>query len=123
MRTALCPTCGCALARLGISREAAAIAYHHGDEYLFCCQGCREAFASDAERYLAQIRDVVVCPGCLAEKPAAVMVPLRVPGDGPPLLRLPGMFGRLPGRPRTRTRQARRLGARRRAGVDEMRSG
>jgi YHS domain-containing protein len=80
MRTALCPTCGCALARLGISREAAAIAYHHGDEYLFCCQGCREAFASDAERYLAQIRDVVVCPGCLAEKPAAVMVPLEYQG-------------------------------------------
>jgi hypothetical protein len=28
-------------------------------------------FATDPERYLAQIRDVVVCPACLAEKPVA----------------------------------------------------
>jgi YHS domain-containing protein len=80
MRTALCPTCGCALARLGISREAAAVGYYNGDQYLFCCEGCREVFTSDAERYLAQIRDVVVCPGCLAEKSAAVMVPLEYQG-------------------------------------------
>ena len=38
------------------------------------------ASSSDPERYLAQIRDVIVCPGCLAEKPAAVMVPVEYQG-------------------------------------------
>lgn len=74
MKSVLCPTCGCSLARLGISRESAARGRYNGDEYLFCCQGCCEVFASDPGRFLAQIRDLVVCPGCLAEKPVAATV-------------------------------------------------
>jgi len=74
IRTPICPTCGCSLARLGVRREDAARDGYKGNEYLFFCEGCRETFATDAERYLAQIREVVVCPACLAEKPRAVMV-------------------------------------------------
>ncbi len=74
IRTPICPTCGCSLARLGVRREDAARDGYEGNEYLFFCEGCRETFATDAERYLAQIREVVVCPACLAEKPRAVMV-------------------------------------------------
>ena len=78
--TPICPTCGCSLARLGVSRENAAPGRHEGTEYLFCCEGCREIFATDPERYLAQFRDVVVCPACLAEKPVAVMVAVEYEG-------------------------------------------
>jgi len=74
IRTPICPTCGCSLARLGVRREDAAHGHHEGNEYLFCCDGCRDTFMTEPERYLAQIRDVVVCPACLAEKPRAVMV-------------------------------------------------
>jgi YHS domain-containing protein len=80
IRTPICPTCGCSLARLGVRREDAAHGRHEGNDYLFCCEGCRETFATDAERYLAQIRDVVVCPACLAEKPSAVMVAVEYRG-------------------------------------------
>jgi YHS domain-containing protein len=74
MKSVLCPTCGCSLVRLRISREQASHLLHAGEDYYFCCQGCAERFPSDPERYLAQIRDVVVCPGCLGEKPAGVTV-------------------------------------------------
>lgn len=80
IRTPICPTCGCSLARLDVSRENAARGRHEGTEYLFCCKGCREIFATDPERYLTQIRDVVVCPTCLAEKPMAVMVAVEYEG-------------------------------------------
>ena len=74
IRIPICPTCGCSLARLGVRREDAARGRYEGNEYLFCCDGCRDTFMTEPERYLAQIRDVVVCPACLAEKPRAVMV-------------------------------------------------
>jgi YHS domain-containing protein len=79
-RTPICPTCGCSLARLGVRREDAARGRYEGNDYLFCCEGCRETFAADAERYLTQIQDVVVCPACLAEKPRAVMVAVEYEG-------------------------------------------
>ena len=47
--TPICPTCGCSLARLGVSRENAAPGRHEGTEYLFCCEGCREIFATVVE--------------------------------------------------------------------------
>lgn len=37
-------------------------------------------FGADPDRYLAQIRDLVVCPGCLAEKPAAMTVAIEHAG-------------------------------------------
>jgi hypothetical protein len=49
--------------------------------YFFCCEGCAERFRADPERYLAQIADVVVCPACLAEKPAARTVTVEVAGQ------------------------------------------
>ena len=92
MRTPICPTCGCSLARLGVSRGSAAPGRYGGIEYLFCCEGCRETFATDPERYLAQIRDVVVCPACLAEKPKAVMVAVEHEGTIVYFCGCPGCF-------------------------------
>ena len=80
MKSVICPTCGCSLVRLNISREQAAPVTYRGADYYFCCKGCAERFASDAERYLAQIRDVVVCPACLGEKPAGLTVILEHAG-------------------------------------------
>jgi YHS domain-containing protein len=74
MKSVLCPTCGCSLVRLKISRDEAAHLSYRGVDYYFCCNGCAETFASDAKRYLAQIRDIVVCPACLCERPANVTV-------------------------------------------------
>ena len=69
MKTLICPTCGCSLVRLGISKEDS-VAYRHTDEeYRFCCQGCVDVFLTDPEKYLRDTNDVVVCPTCLAEKP------------------------------------------------------
>ena len=92
IRTPICPTCGCSLARLGVRREDAARDRYEGNEYLFCCEGCRETFAIDAERYLARIRDVVVCPVCLAEKPRAVMVAVEHRGATVHFCDCPGCF-------------------------------
>jgi YHS domain-containing protein len=80
MKSVLCPTCGCSLVRLNISREQAAHISYEGLDYYFCCRGCAERFSSDAERYLAQVRDMVVCPACLCEKPAGVTVVLEHAG-------------------------------------------
>ncbi len=64
----------------GISRELAVRRAYDGVDYYFCCDGCAEIFRPDPERYLAQIRDVVVCPGCLGEKPLAVTVSVEHSG-------------------------------------------
>jgi YHS domain-containing protein len=90
MKSLICPTCGCSLVRLGVSREAAVRGDYDGAEYLFCCAGCRDIFASDPERYLDEIRDLVVCPGCLAEKPIAVTVAVDYEGTVVHLCRCPG---------------------------------
>lgn len=80
MRSVLCATCGCSLVRLGISREQASHLTHNGVDHHFCCDGCAERFPSDPDRYVAQIQDVVVCPGCLGEKPEAVTVSIEHSG-------------------------------------------
>jgi YHS domain-containing protein len=72
VRSVLCPTCGCSLARLGLSREQAFHAPHERHLHYFCCEGCADVFRTDPDRYLARIEDVVVCPGCLAEKPLSM---------------------------------------------------
>jgi YHS domain-containing protein len=83
VKSVICPTCGCSLVRLGITREQAARTAFARTLYFFCCEGCAERFRSDPnpERYLAQTADVVVCPGCLAEKPAARTVTADVAGQ------------------------------------------
>ena len=68
MNTLICPTCGCSLVRLGISRDKAATCHYKGREQYFCCQGCVDLFANDPEKYLYETKDLIVCPTCLAEK-------------------------------------------------------
>lgn len=69
MNTPICPTCSCSLIRLKISKDKAATSLYAGEEYYFCCQGCVDVFDLDPQKYLAEIRDFIVCPTCLAEKP------------------------------------------------------
>lgn len=76
----LCPTCGCSLVRLGVSRERAVHAAHDRNVYFFCCDGCAETFRTDPDRYLTRIADVVVCPVCLGEKPIAMTVTVEHAG-------------------------------------------
>jgi len=67
MKTLICPTCGCSLVRLGISRENS-VAYNHDDEeHYFCCQGCIDVFITDPRKYLQETEDLIVCPTCLAD--------------------------------------------------------
>ncbi len=68
MQTPICPTCGCSLVRLGITKENAVIRKHRGMEYSFCCDGCATAFQENAEALLEETSGLVVCPSCLAEK-------------------------------------------------------
>jgi YHS domain-containing protein len=80
MLTSICPACGCSLVRLGIKPDQAQRHSHGGTEYLFCCPGCVDIFVQDPEKYLAEIRDLIVCPTCLAEKPLASTVSIEHEG-------------------------------------------
>ncbi len=80
METPICPTCGCSLVRLGISREEATIRRHDGEKRSFCCKGCADLFIADAERYLRETSGWIVCPTCLAEKPPGSAVQLTIAG-------------------------------------------
>lgn len=71
MNTLICPTCGCSLVRLGISRDKAATCHYRGSEQYFCCQGCVDLFVNDPEKCLLETKDLIVCPTCLAEKHAS----------------------------------------------------
>jgi len=80
VRSVLCPTCGCSLVRLGVTREQAIHAAHDRTLYFFCCAGCADTFRTDPDHYLARIADVVVCPVCLGEKPVAMTVTIEHAG-------------------------------------------
>jgi hypothetical protein len=88
--TPICPTCGCSLLRLGIAKADATVRPHHGQELLFCCDGCADDFAIAPQQYLDQVRDWVVCPSCLAEKPTSMTVTITHDGDTVHLCRCPG---------------------------------
>ncbi len=81
METLICPTCGCSLVRLGISKEKATKHGYGGEEYLFCCKGCADVFAADPEICLEETKDLIVCPTCLAEKPPESAVTLEHAGQ------------------------------------------
>ncbi len=81
METLICPTCGCSLVRLGISKDKATTYSHEGKAYFFCCQGCVDVFAADPEKRLEETKDVIVCPTCLAEKPRQWAVTLEHAGE------------------------------------------
>ena len=49
MKSVLCPTCGCSLVRLQITRKEATHLAYDGADYYFCCTGCAELFAPNPE--------------------------------------------------------------------------
>ncbi len=69
MKTPICPTCGCSLIRLGISKENAVFHHYQGKQYWFCCDGCLDLFKNNPEQLLKETSNLFVCPVCLAEKP------------------------------------------------------
>jgi len=68
LETLICPTCGCSLVRLGISKDKATIYTHAGRDYFFCCKGCVDVFVTDPKNRIEETKDLVICPTCLAEK-------------------------------------------------------
>ncbi len=77
----ICPTCGCSLVRLEIATDTAPSYEHDGKRLLFCCQACLGLFSEHPERYLDEIRDWIVCPTCLAEKPKHLAVSIEHEGE------------------------------------------
>ena len=82
MKTLICPTCNCSLVRLGIEPDKAATYSHNGEKLYFCCQGCADLFSTstDPQKYLDEIKNLTVCPTCLAEKPPEMAVKLEISG-------------------------------------------
>jgi hypothetical protein len=62
---------------------------YEGGTLRFCCEGCLRVFNEDPERLLSEIRDVVVCPSCLAEKNISQTVALDYEGAVVRLCRCP----------------------------------
>lgn len=81
MNGAICPTCGCSLVRLEIPRAEAVSTTRDGERHYFCCQGCADLFVENPDGYLAEIRDWIVCPTCLAEKPRSLSVSIEHEGQ------------------------------------------
>ena len=81
MKTIVCPACGCSLVRLGIGKDQSVTCQHGGEEYHFCCQGCVDLFTANPEKYLLELRELIVCPSCLAEKFVAQAVKLNIGGE------------------------------------------
>lgn len=81
MQTPICPSCGCSLVRLGLKATDVVRYQHAGTEYSFCCRGCLEIFVTNPEKYIEEIRDLIVCPSCLAEKPLELSVGVEHEGS------------------------------------------
>ena len=89
IQTPICPGCGCSLVRLGLKDEDT-VRYRHADaDYQFCCHGCVEVFTANPEKCLEEIRDVTVCPSCLAEKRLELSVTFQHEGSVVHLCRCP----------------------------------
>ena len=78
MNTLICPTCGCSLVRLGVTKDKATSYRHNRQEYHFCCQGCVDLFITDPEEHLQETNNLIVCPTCLAEKPLNTAVKVKI---------------------------------------------
>ena len=89
METHICPTCGCSLVRLGIDKDKASTHSYNGKEYRFCCQGCVELFTTDPQKYLEEIKDLVVCQTCLGEKALKLTISQTIDDDEFPFCRCP----------------------------------
>ena len=81
MHTLICPTCGCSLVRLGISKDDAVAYSHESKEHYFCCDGCQEQFITDPEKHLRETSGLIVCPVCLTEKSLNLTRKLEVDGE------------------------------------------
>ncbi len=81
MKTPVCPTCGCSLVRLGITKDSAVMRKYKEKEYLFCCDGCAVMFEENPESLLEETDSLVVCPSCLAEKPINQTVAINYQGE------------------------------------------
>lgn len=81
MHTPICPTCGCSLVRLGITKGNAVVWKYQGKEHSFCCDGCFAMFRENAEALSEETNKLVVCPSCLAEKPIDQAVPINYEGN------------------------------------------
>ena len=68
MKLEICPTCSCSLVRVGIKNSPDLSIKYEGEAYFFCCYDCMELFKGAEERFLAEIKDLIACPVCLAEK-------------------------------------------------------
>jgi len=68
MKLKICPTCSCSLVRLGIKSSDDLTINYQRKTYFFCCIGCLELFKENAEQFIEEIKDLVICPVCLAEK-------------------------------------------------------
>jgi len=68
MNTPICPTCGCSLIRLGVTKENTITRTYNKNEYSFCCEGCAVIFEQTPEALLQETKHLVVCPSCLTEK-------------------------------------------------------
>ena len=77
----LCPTCGCSLVRLGIDPLSAPSTIYQVQEYRFCCEGCVTSFLKNPELYLEEIKDMVICPTCLGEKPRGQTLCINIDGE------------------------------------------
>ena len=80
METLVCPTCGCSLVRLGITKENVVIRKYQEKEYPFCCDGCAVLFEENPDALLKEVNSLVVCPSCLAEKPINQTVAINYKG-------------------------------------------
>ncbi len=81
MKTPICPTCGCSLIRLGVTKKNAVMRKYMGKEYMFCCDGCATLFDETPEALLEETNSLVVCPSCLAEKPINQTVAISHQGE------------------------------------------
>ncbi len=81
MKTPICPTCGCSLVRLGMTENNVIRLKHRDTDYSFCCDGCVTLFKENPEARLRETDNLVVCPGCLAEKPITQTVTIQYNGE------------------------------------------
>lgn len=68
INTPICPGCLSSLVRLGMHKSTGVAHNYHGREYYFCSRGCVDVFEQDGERYLQELKDLIVCPVCLGER-------------------------------------------------------
>lgn len=79
IQTPICPGCLSSLVRLGMHKSTGVAHNFRGREYYFCSRGCLDVFERDGDRYLQELKDLIVCPVCLGERyiRSARLVPVQ----------------------------------------------